>query len=90
MARLKLWRSCAPKNNLTFPAVEVPGYNANAYSDLVAAMEKLKLLEFPHIAQLERNQDYPIVVIMQGLTLARHMAEDAESQQDYYLKPDVS
>ncbi|GJU81555.1 hypothetical protein Tco_1283920 [Tanacetum coccineum] len=40
--------------------VEVPGYNDNAYEELVAAMETMKLLELPHIAQLERDQDYPI------------------------------
>ena len=78
------------KKVITVPAAEVPGYNPNAYGDLVAAMEELKHLEFPHIAQMERDQDYPISVIMQGLTLARHMAEDAESQPDYFLKPDVS
>ena len=27
---------------------------------------------------------------MEGLTLARHTAEDAEAQLDYFLKPDVS
>ena len=45
---------CA-KKILTVNAVEVPGYNVNAYGDLVSAMEKLKLLEFPHIAQLEHD-----------------------------------
>ncbi|GKG64789.1 hypothetical protein Tco_0665663, partial [Tanacetum coccineum] len=30
-------------------------------------MEAMKLLELPHIAQLERDQDYPIGVIMAGL-----------------------
>ncbi|GJV28799.1 hypothetical protein Tco_1385247 [Tanacetum coccineum] len=30
--------------------------------ELVAAMETMKLLELPHIAQLERDQDYPIDV----------------------------
>ena len=53
-------------------------------------MEKMKLLELPRIAQLERDQDYPIGVIMEGLTLARHTAEGAEAQPDYFLKPDVS
>ena len=67
----------------------MPGYNPNAYGDLVAAIGELKNLEFPHISQMERDQDYPIVVIMQGLTLGRHMAKDAESQSDYFLKPDV-
>lgn len=55
---------------------KVPGYNEHAYDDLVAAMGKMKLLELPLIAQLERNQDYPIGVIMEGLTLARHRAEN--------------
>jgi hypothetical protein len=78
------------KKVIPIPAAEVPGYNPNAYGDLVAAMEDLKHLEFSHIAQVERDQDHPISVIMQGLTLARHMAEDAESLPDCYLKPDVS
>ena len=43
---------------LTVPAVQVPGYNAETYDELVAAMEKMKLLELPQIAQLERDQDY--------------------------------
>ncbi|GJV53407.1 hypothetical protein Tco_1449148 [Tanacetum coccineum] len=68
----------------------VPGYNDKAYEELVAAMEAMKLLELPHIAQLERDQDYPIDVIMAGLTLARHASEGAEGQPDYFLKPDVA
>ncbi|GKD21656.1 hypothetical protein Tco_1223359 [Tanacetum coccineum] len=75
---------------LTVPAAQVPGYNQKAYEELVAAMEAMKLLELPHIAQLERDQDYPIGVIMTGLTLARHATEGAEAQPDYFLKPDVS
>ena len=75
---------------LTAPIAQVPGYNENAYVELVAAMEKMKLLELPRISQLERDQDYPIGVIMEGLTLARHTAEGAEAQPDYFLKPDVS
>ncbi|GJX47320.1 hypothetical protein Tco_0272510 [Tanacetum coccineum] len=54
------------KKLLTVPAAQVPGYNDNAYEELVAAMEAMKLLELPHIAQLERDQDYPIDVIMAG------------------------
>ncbi|GKD25849.1 hypothetical protein Tco_1232063, partial [Tanacetum coccineum] len=49
-----------------------------------------KLQSLPHIAQLERDQDYPIDVIMAGLTLARHATEGAEAQPDYFLKPDVA
>jgi hypothetical protein len=75
---------------LKVPVAQVPGYNADAYDELVAAMEEMKLLDLPHIAQLERDQDYPIGVIMEGLTLARHTAKDAEAQPDYFLKPDVS
>jgi hypothetical protein len=75
---------------LTMPIAQVPGYNGDAFAELVAAMEKMKLLELPHIAQLERDQDYTIGVIMEGLTLARHAAEGAEAQPDYFLKPDVS
>ncbi|GJW10246.1 hypothetical protein Tco_1576073 [Tanacetum coccineum] len=78
------------KKLLTVPAAQVPGYNQNAYEELVAAMEAMKLLELPHIAQLERDQDYPIDVIMAGLTLARHATEGAEAQPDYFLKPDVA
>ncbi|GJS72714.1 hypothetical protein Tco_0705555 [Tanacetum coccineum] len=78
------------KKLLTVPAAQVPGYNVNAYEELVAAMETMKLLELPHIAQLERDQDYPIDVIMAGLTLARHATEGAEAQPDYFLKPDVA
>ncbi|GJS69046.1 hypothetical protein Tco_0701887 [Tanacetum coccineum] len=78
------------KKLLTVPAAQVPGYNENAYEELVAAMEAMKLLELPHIAQLERDQDYPIEVIMAGLTLARHATEGAEAQPDYFLKPDVA
>ncbi|GJR04406.1 hypothetical protein Tco_0527390 [Tanacetum coccineum] len=78
------------KKLLTVPAAQVPGYNDNAYEELVAAIEVMKLLEFPHIAQLEHDQDYPIGVIMAGLTLARHAAEGAEAQPDYFLKPDVA
>ncbi|GJY16853.1 hypothetical protein Tco_0387275 [Tanacetum coccineum] len=75
---------------LTVSAAQVPGYNENAYEELVAAMEAMKLLELPQIAQLERDQDYPIDVIMAGLTLARHATEGAEAQPDYFLKPDVA
>ncbi|GKA58286.1 hypothetical protein Tco_0757474, partial [Tanacetum coccineum] len=58
---------------LTVPAAQVPGYNQKAYEELVAAMEAMKLLELPHIAQLERDQDYPIGVIMTGfLSLEAH------------------
>ena len=75
---------------LTVPAAEVPGYNAGAYDKLTAAIGELKQLELPHIGLMERDQDAPIDVIMAGLTLARHMGEDAEQQPDFYLKPDVS
>ncbi|GJV55520.1 hypothetical protein Tco_1456525 [Tanacetum coccineum] len=78
------------KKLLTVRAAQVLGYNDNAYEELVAAMETMKLLELPHIAQLERDQDYPIDVIMAGLTLARHATEGAEAQPDYFLKPDVA
>lgn len=69
---------------------EVPEYKADAYDELVQAMEKMRLFELPHIAQLERDQDYPIRVIMQGLTLGRHIAENAEAEADFFLKPDES
>ena len=38
---------------LTVPLAEVPGYKADAYDELVEAMEKMKLLELLRIAQLE-------------------------------------
>ena len=75
---------------LEVPNVQVPGYNAGAYGELKAAMERLKLLELPHIAMMERDQDYPINVIMQGLTLAKHIGEGAEELPDYFLKLDSS
>ena len=75
---------------LTVALTEVPGYNASAYDELLQAMEGMKLLELPHIAWLERDQDHPISVIMEGLTLGRHSLEDAEAQPDYFLKPDES
>lgn len=70
--------------------MEVPGYNASAYEQLVAAMWKLKELELPGIARLEGDQDNPISVIMAGLTLARHLADGAEAQPDFHLMPDMS
>ena len=73
---------------LTVPLAEVPGYDADTYAELVAAMEKMKLFELPRIAQLERDQDLPIKVIMEGLVLGRHILEGAETQHDYFLKPD--
>ncbi|GKF15694.1 hypothetical protein Tco_0057156, partial [Tanacetum coccineum] len=57
------------KKLLTVPAAQVPGYNDNAYEELVAAMETMKLLELPHIAQLERDQDYLIDVILHSWSL---------------------
>ena len=63
---------------LTVPLAEVPGYKADAFDELVETMERMKVFEFPHIARLEHDQDYPISVIMQDLTLDRHLAEDAE------------
>ena len=75
---------------LTVALTEVPGYNAGAYDELLEAIEGMKLLELPHIARLERDQDQPINVIMAGLTLGRHMLEDAEAQPDFFLNPDES
>lgn len=75
---------------LTVSLTEVPGYNASAYDELLQAMEGMKLLELPHIARLERDQDQPINVIMAGLTLGRHILEDSEDQPDYFLKSDES
>ena len=64
---------------LTVPLAEVPGYRADAYDDLVEAMEKMKLFELPRIARLERDQDQPIKVLMEGLVLGRHILADAEA-----------
>ena len=61
---------------------QVPGYNAHTYDELAAAMQNLKVLE--------GEKDHPIAEIMGGLTLARHVGENAEEQLDYYLKPDES
>jgi hypothetical protein len=44
---------------LSVALTEVPGYNASAYDELLQAMEGMKLLELPHIARLERDQDQP-------------------------------
>ena len=35
---------------LTVPLAEVPGYKANAFDELVEAMEKMKVFDFPHIS----------------------------------------
>lgn len=75
---------------LTMALTEVPGYNAEAYDELLQAMEGMKFLELPHIVWLERDQDQPISVIMAGLTLGRHTLEDVESQPDFFLNPDES
>ena len=55
---------CEVLQMLTVPLAEVPGYKADAYEELVAAMEKMRVFDFPHISRLERDQDYPIGVIM--------------------------
>lgn len=75
---------------LTVSLAEVPRYKTDTFDELMEAMEKMKVFDFPHIARLERDQDYPISVIMQGLTLAKHIAEDAEAQPDFFFKPDES
>ena len=69
---------------------EVPDFKADAPAELAATMGELKKLEIPWIGQLERDQDQPISVIMAGLTLPRHLQDDAAEQEDFYLKPDVS
>ena len=72
---------------LKTPPSQVPGYNAQTIDHLGAAMQALKVLELPHIDELEREQDYPITKIMEGLTLSRHLGEGAEEHVDFYLKP---
>ena len=37
-----------------------------------------------------RDQDYPIKLIMEGLTLGMHILDDVEGQPDFFLKPDES
>ena len=75
---------------LELPIEQVPGYNPNAFDELAASLKRLQSLELPHIGMIERDQDYPIGVIMEGLTLARHLSDDAEEEPDYHLKPDPS
>ena len=75
---------------LTVSLAEVPGYKADAYDELVKAMEKMKFFEFPHIARIERDQYYPIKLIMEGLNFGRHILEDVEAQPDFFFKPDES
>ena len=67
---------------LTVPLAEVPSFKTDAYAELVAAMEKMKMFELSRIAQLERDQDQPIKVIMEGLILGRLIPEDAVTQPD--------
>ena len=78
------------EEKLKIPAADISWYKADAYEELTAAMGKLKDFELSHIGMIERDQDAPIDVIMAGLTLARHMGENAEQQADFYLKPDVT
>ena len=40
---------------LEIPATQVPGYDAHAYEELVVAMNRLKVLELPHIGMMERD-----------------------------------
>lgn len=72
------------------PIETCPRYDAGSLEALTAAMERLKTNDIPGISSLERDQDYPIDVIMTDLTLSRHEGEGAESQPDIYLKPHTS
>ena len=56
---------CKAKVLEMLPA-QVPGYNAQTLDELAAAMQNLKVLELPHIAKLDREQDHPIAEIMGG------------------------
>ncbi|GJZ95718.1 hypothetical protein Tco_0668052 [Tanacetum coccineum] len=60
---------------------------ARGRAEAVEELHEKKLLTVP---TAQRDQDYPIDVIMAGLTLARHATEGAEAQPDYFLKPDVA
>ena len=78
------------KKVLETPPSQVPGYDAESINHLAAAMEALKVLQLPHIDELERLQDHSIAKIMEGLTLSRHVGAGAEEQHDFYLKPSES
>ncbi|GKG23293.1 hypothetical protein Tco_0391329, partial [Tanacetum coccineum] len=54
----------------------VPGYNDNAYEELVAAQ----------IAQLERDQDYPIDVIMAGFASSPDLLNPFSLEKEIPLK----
>ncbi|GJR02690.1 zf-CCHC domain-containing protein [Tanacetum coccineum] len=80
------------KNVADSAAAQVPGLQCNAYEELVAAMEMMKLLELPHIAQLrERGPRIPpLDLIMAGLTLLACHLRALRPKPDYFLKPDVA
>ena len=40
---------------LTVPLAEVPEYRADTFDELVEAIEKMKVFDFPHISRLERD-----------------------------------
>ena len=69
---------------------QVAGYDAKTIDHLSQAMEELKVLQLPHIDELEGLQDRSIAKIMEGLTLSRHVGAGAEEQHDFYLKPSES
>ena len=78
------------KKVLETPPSQVPGYDAKTIDHLSEAMEALKVLQLPHIDELERLQDHSIAKIMEGLTLSRHVGAGAEEQHDFHLKPSES
>ncbi|GJW95594.1 hypothetical protein Tco_0175266 [Tanacetum coccineum] len=58
--------------HVCLPATRLPGYNQNAYEELVAAMEAMKLLELAlilHSWSSPRDPDLPIACDKAGLTL---------------------
>ncbi|GKC74473.1 hypothetical protein Tco_1120356, partial [Tanacetum coccineum] len=68
-----------------------PPSNVEAASDSSAPVtHTVQSLPQTSPKAFEGDQDYPIDVIMAGLTLARHATEGAEAQPDYFLKPDVA
>ena len=69
---------------------QVAGYDAKTIEHLSQAMEELKVLQLPHIDELEGLRDHSIAKIMEGLTLSRHVGAGAEGQHDFYLKPSES
>ena len=59
-------RELAKAGQLKVEPADAVVFNADALAQLTAAMQELKVLELPHIGQLERDQDQPMDVIFAG------------------------